>query len=389
MALFQYDEPGAPYPSAMNLSGAGKVSPVSLYYTDDSDMDQYAEGGLVGAAQKIRRAGRYGDSETIHINPEELEELTQMWGPPSINPETGMPEFFLKKVWKAVKKVAPIASLFIPVIGPALGGALGIGSMAGSALAGAALGGASGGARGAIAGGLGGALTGGLGGKIGAMTGIKNPALANAVGTGVAGIGGGLLVNALMGSPGGGGGGSPSPGQPGMLAPTSGVGGLGMNDRLTFKPVTMEQNAPTFDPRTYGQTGGEFRFFNQPVYNIGTEPVPKKAEGGAANDDDPHADTIRHLIAYAQGGGHQGPGQVRGIGSGQDDKIPAWLSDGEYVWSAQDVADLGDGSTDAGVRRLDQMRQMVRKQAGRKNVKSIAKPQRGIEQMLMAVGGAA
>lgn len=384
MALFQYDEPGAPYPSAINLSGAGKTSPVSLYYEDD-DVGQYAEGGLVAAAQKIRGAGRYGDSETIHINPEELEELTKMWGPPSINPETGMPEFFLKKVWKAVKKVAPIASLFIPVIGPAIGGALGIGSMAGSALAGAALGGASGGARGAIAGGLGGALTGGLGGKIGAMTGIKNPALANAVGTGVAGIGGGLLVNALMGSGGGGGGSAPvQPGAP--TTPTSGIGGLGMNDRLTYKPIAMEQNAYTLDPKTYGQRGGEFRFFNQPVYNVGTAPVTK-AEGGEI--DEPHPDTIRHLIAYAQGGGHQGPGQVRGIGSGQDDKIPAWLSDGEYVWSAQDVADLGDGSTDAGVRRLDQMRQMVRKQAGRKNVKSIAKPQRGIEQMLMAVGGVA
>ena len=83
-----------------------------------------------------------------------------------------------------------------------------------------------------------------------------------------------------------------------------------------------------------------------------------------------------------------GPGQVKGIGSGQEDKIPAWLSDGEYVWSAQDVADLGDGSTDEGVRRLDRMRKMVRQQAGRKDVKKIAKPQRGIEDMLKAVGGA-
>ena len=78
---------------------------------------------------------------------------------------------------------------------------------------------------------------------------------------------------------------------------------------------------------------------------------------------------------------------MKGIGSGQDDKIPAWLSDGEYVWSAQDVADLGDGSTDEGVRRLDKMRQMVRQQAGRKDVKKIAKPQKGIDKMLKAVGG--
>lgn len=111
--------------------------------------------------------------------------------------------------------------------------------------------------------------------------------------------------------------------------------------------------------------------------------APAMAEGGEANDD-----MVSHLIAYHKGGGHMGPGRVKGIGSGQEDKIPAWLSDGEYVWSAQDVADLGDGSTDEGVRRLDKMRQMVRQRAGRKDVKKIAKPQRGIDKMLKAVGGA-
>ena len=112
--------------------------------------------------------------------------------------------------------------------------------------------------------------------------------------------------------------------------------------------------------------------------------APAMAEGGDVDGDDMAA----HLMAYHKHGGHTGPGQVKGIGSGQEDKIPAWLSDGEYVWSAQDVADLGDGSTDEGVRRLDKMRQMVRRRAGRKDVKNIAKPQRGIDTMLKAVGGA-
>ena len=118
--------------------------------------------------------------------------------------------------------------------------------------------------------------------------------------------------------------------------------------------------------------------------------VQQKAAGGYigyAEGGEMHDDMVKHLLEYKKGGGHNGPGPVKGIGSGQEDKIPAWLSDGEYVWSAQDVADLGDGSTNEGVRRLDKMRQMVRKQAGRKNVKKIAKPQRGIEQMLKAVGG--
>lgn len=110
--------------------------------------------------------------------------------------------------------------------------------------------------------------------------------------------------------------------------------------------------------------------------------APAMAEGGEVDDD-----MVRHLVEYSKGTGHRGPGKVSGIGSGQEDLIPAWLSDGEYVWSAQDVADLGDGSTDEGVRRLDKMRQMVRKQAGRKDVKNIAKPQKSVDKMLKAVGG--
>ena len=121
----------------------------------------------------------------------------------------------------------------------------------------------------------------------------------------------------------------------------------------------------------------------------GIAPIPAADGGyiGYAEGGEMHDDMVKHLLEYKKGGGHNGPGPVKGIGSGQEDKIPAWLSDGEYVWSAQDVADLGDGSTDEGVRRLDKMRQMVRKQAGRKNVKKIAKPQRGIDHMLKAVGG--
>lgn len=155
----------------------------------------------------------------------------------------------------------------------------------------------------------------------------------------------------------------------------------------SYTPLNRGLSEVTFDPFTYGQaTGdqpGEFLFFTQGGKPYGQIASAEMAEGGEVGDD-----MVSHLIAYKNGGGHNGPGRVKGIGSGQEDKIPAWLSDGEYVWSAQDVADLGDGSTDEGVRRLDKMRQMVRKRAGRKDVKKIAKPQRGIDEMLAAVGGA-
>jgi hypothetical protein len=70
---------------------------------------------------------------------------------------------------------------------------------------------------------------------------------------------------------------------------------------------------------------------------------------------------------YARGGA--GPlGAVarlaRGAGTGREDTINARLSDGEYVIDAETVAMLGDGSTKAGAKRLDEMRSALRKHKG-------------------------
>jgi len=66
-----------------------------------------------------------------------------------------------------------------------------------------------------------------------------------------------------------------------------------------------------------------------------------------------------------------GGGLLHGHGTGQSDEIegttpsgrPVLLSDGEYVIDAPTVAALGDGSTAAGARRLDQFRKQVRTDA--------------------------
>jgi hypothetical protein len=52
---------------------------------------------------------------------------------------------------------------------------------------------------------------------------------------------------------------------------------------------------------------------------------------------------------------------VKGRGDGQSDDIPAMLADGEYVFDADTVAALGNGSSDAGAKRLDEMRERIRK----------------------------
>ena len=51
---------------------------------------------------------------------------------------------------------------------------------------------------------------------------------------------------------------------------------------------------------------------------------------------------------------------VKGAGDGQSDDIPALLADGEYVFDADTVAQLGNGSSDAGAKFLDHFRQAVR-----------------------------
>jgi hypothetical protein len=151
-----------------------------------------------------------------------------------------------------------------------------------------------------------------------------------------------------------------------------GIGGFNPNPGLvSYQPLNRTQNAATFDPFTYGQTGGEFRFFNDaaPQFQI-NQPSAPAAMIAPENPNTPR---------FARGG------PVAGIGGGQDDLIDAKLSDGEYVFSAQDVSDLGDGSNAEGARKLNQMRKLIRKGAGRKNVKTIARPQKSVSSLLEAV----
>jgi hypothetical protein len=54
-------------------------------------------------------------------------------------------------------------------------------------------------------------------------------------------------------------------------------------------------------------------------------------------------------------------GYLSGDSGGQDDLIDARLSDGEYVFDASTVSDLGDGNNAAGARKLDVFRENLRK----------------------------
>jgi len=71
-------------------------------------MNYYEKGGqahgLKSLAQELPKYGRYGDDVVAHISSDEAKMLKAMGGSGTINPQTGLPEFFIKKAFKAVAK---------------------------------------------------------------------------------------------------------------------------------------------------------------------------------------------------------------------------------------------------------------------------------------------
>lgn len=86
----------------------------------------FARGGIASLkpmAREMAAAGRYGDTMIAHISPIEAQILRRYGGSGTINPQTGAPEFFLKKVFKKIgKAVKKFASSTIGkiVVGTAL-----------------------------------------------------------------------------------------------------------------------------------------------------------------------------------------------------------------------------------------------------------------------------
>jgi len=126
---------------------------------------------------------------------------------------------------------------------------------------------------------------------------------------------------------------------------------------------TRKQLSPDIDYYTYG-TRPEAKFFEDSM-QLEQPTQPPLEEGPPAStpeEDKPMA--TGGLTGYAGGGSSQ-TRYFDGPGSGRDDKIPALLSDGEYVMDAETLALLGDGSTKEGARRMDQFRANIRKHKGR------------------------
>lgn len=338
------------------------VNPFPQY---NQQQAMYAKGGHVGLgdlAEKLRSQGEGEDTILAHINPSEAKMLHRKFGS-DINPETGLPQFgWAKKVFrnKFSRKFIPIAASIIGnmmggPMGGTIGGAIGKGITSKNPLKG----GLKGGIYAAAANygipaaarmfgmneipGLGHRGLKGMGG-LGGMFGSGGEGAGPQFG-GMSGLG--SLFGGGNKQPGSGGGGMGGLGN--ILLATSVLGTLmgkkkgateeqSLDDFLTkqeakhlrdtkyraTKPMSRSQAA--FDPERFKTPQPEFNYFPD------EENVEYMATGG-----------------YMHGGT-----------GGQDDKIKAMLSDGEYVIDASTVSDLGDGNNAAGAKKLDEMRKRIR-----------------------------
>lgn len=309
-------------------------------------------GALTRYADKVRRAGRHGDTELVHMNREELEGLRQSWGEPTINPDTGLPEYFLGGILSSIlPALLPIAGDYLfPEAISGIADYLGVGEGLVRGVGGGLLGAASS------------AATGGsplMGGLLGGASGYFAPDALKAIGLGSGTSMSGTpkydSIDQLLdklgkdGTLGGGGTGLGGVAKSSSMTPALIAAGLltalsgGNKSQTPAVPVPTNANSGYQLPK---YPDGGFRKYVAQVNPDYTKP-------GAKSYFETNALPAAH-------GAH-----VDGRGSGRDDTVPAMLSDGEYVVDAETVSMLGDGSNDAGAKQLDTMRNNLRRHKGR------------------------
>lgn len=318
-------------------------------------------------AQGVASLGRGGDSTLVHMQPQEvagLQQLAQANGTSlTTNPTTGLPEAFsLRNMFKSMLPIG--AGFAANSIAPGMGSAIAAGALTGGTVA-------------AMSGDdvLAGTLTGGLGGYSGA--GLETALYGDASLTGMA-----------------------------NQNPLGGMSGASPLPKVVDPATQIATTAPVSGPVNF--SGGVSGAYDQIATNLSPDgivpaggfevaktlgsPVVSMGLGGLEVSDfyddqvefndprdkyDPYsklnlnkdtgistalaADTGLRLLAKG--------GFLEGSGDGMSDDIPAMidgdqpaaLSTGEYVVSADVVSGLGNGSSEAGAKRLHAMMDRVRK----------------------------
>lgn len=357
-------------------------------------------------AAQVAAAGRNGDTMLAHITPDEARMLRAAGGSGTINPKTGLPEFF--KLPKGLKKALPyVAGAAALGAGAYYSGAFdGMGDWLGAGAGTDSFGPVDMGSYGSDGWGYGVAESLGIDATTGADAygtgwwGSAVPpeyieATATATGGGVAAESANAALNSPLPD------GAITPTAPsnagtGMssakggarsgvlpdidkfvrenraLATVALMGGLyGLSKMSEQEARKQAEKRSIFDPNKseYRATPGQ-EFSSQPTRRVTTPPPAgyNPARDGAWNFYQQGTQPRR----YAEGGpvGLEAltHGAIRGPGAGMEDKIHGTidgrrevrLSDGEHVVPADVVSSLGDGSSEAGHKRLSDMIHRVR-----------------------------
>lgn len=313
-------------------------------------MKRVSDSTTIGEA---RRAGRYGDTELVHLNKAEVALLEGMASPYglTINPRTGEREAFLPFLLSALPAL-------LPGMGASLAGATGLGMLA-NPLVLSAIGSGLGTAietgdlgKGIMAG-LGGAALGGLGGMIGGAGKAAASAAASGATKTAADIGSSVASQASR-----------------SMAPAV-SNGLGMmQSSLIGAPGAMivanhQANMPSLTSERDKRREAAIDRAQQENFLPARSITPPGAGHRAGFDPENYwFSSNRGIRGYAEGGPVIGPGDgmADSIPASINGNEPAALSDGEFVVPADVVAGLGNGSTRAGYERLmalvDQVRQV-------------------------------
>lgn len=360
----------------------------------------YADGGLAKKAQEVRKAVDNRDTVLIHVNPEEFELIKQKFGPPRINPETGLPQFgwFSDIVDSVSDWIAPVATIASSVLFPGIGTAIGAGlssalglglsdaaaAALGSGAIGAGIGGVTGGAKGALLGGTLGAITPyalgpsglGLTGQGGTLSGLdllgSGTSAASNLGTDAANAAttaGGVRDASIAAANGVTGGNSAAWGTGGSGILGSLTGGISGGSLLKAAPLLLGAAALAGGSPKQATPVNAVSADKNMTTHLSNVPFNRTQTGAKVDENygyGPMANFYNNnqlqsnapTVTAAEGR------YVRGGGTGTSDSIPAKLSDGEYVIDAQTVSMLGDGSSDAGAKKLDMMREQIRRQKG-------------------------
>lgn len=338
---------------------------------------------LKKAAEVVRKQGQRKDTVLAHISPAEAALLRKKFGGDR-NRHTGLPQFGLfRKVEKALRKpvktiAAPAAALIgnmvLPGAGAIIGGAIGKaatskGNLGKNLLKGALIGAGTG----YLAPQLGGAFGVAPGGAMGSFLGVGAPSFINGLGVpnligqggALSGLFGGASAASLAGAPGtiaaGGTGGGL--GLNGLL----GLGGLaavlqgarnGRSKFVNYEGPTLEERmraqgmTPPKITSPYKQPKSFTRKYNDPGRDI------------LSNQEGEHLyfEDIPWPGEYAHGG-HVGEGYFHGASGGQDDNRHTKMPEQSYVMDATTISLYGDGNSEAGRHKLNELKEKFIKAA--------------------------